>query len=79
MIIRLIPVEVDVDSISDPTSSIITPDVISSFAAAGGDFLEAVPLCLLRARALFMRDSKLSRELLTLPLWIDKTDFSMYS
>ncbi|WWD16556.1 hypothetical protein CI109_100983 [Kwoniella shandongensis] len=57
LIIRLLPVEVEISDISDATSSIITPEVIKSFAQAGGDFGEAVPFCLLRAKATFTRDA----------------------
>lgn len=42
MTLTLLPVEVPIDSLSDPTSRIITPQVISSYMAAAGDFLEAV-------------------------------------
>lgn len=40
--LTLLPVEVDTDSINDPTSRVITPQVISAYKAAAGDFLEAV-------------------------------------
>jgi len=40
---RLLPVEVEVESISDATSSIITPEVVLAFRKAGGDFEEAIP------------------------------------
>ncbi|ORX33691.1 calcium activated cation channel [Kockovaella imperatae] len=56
LVIKLLPVQVEIDQISDATSSIITPKVIEAFAKAGGDFAEAVPFCLLRARALFIRE-----------------------
>jgi len=46
--------------ITDATSSIITPEVITAFAKCGGDFAEAIPFCLLRARATFMRDAYLN-------------------
>lgn len=38
----LLPLEVPVESISDPTSRIITPQVIKAYVAAAGDFVEAV-------------------------------------
>ncbi|KAF9534693.1 calcium activated cation channel [Crepidotus variabilis] len=53
----LLPVEVDPESINDPTSRVITPQVISSYRAAAGDFQEALPYCLLRAKAEFMWDA----------------------
>ncbi|GFZ42615.1 hypothetical protein JCM24511_00332 [Saitozyma sp. JCM 24511] len=60
LIIKLLPVEVELSDIEDATSSIITPEVIQAFAKAGGDFSEAVPFCLLRARATFIRDGNLN-------------------
>ncbi|KDR83970.1 hypothetical protein GALMADRAFT_236519 [Galerina marginata CBS 339.88] len=55
--LALLPVEVDPASINDPTSRIITPQVISAYRGAAGDFTEALPYCLLRARAEFMWDA----------------------
>ncbi|KAF9481831.1 calcium activated cation channel [Pholiota conissans] len=55
--LTLLPVEVDPDTISEPTSRVITPQVISAYRAAAGDFTEALPYCLLRARAEFMWDT----------------------
>ncbi|KAF8812231.1 calcium activated cation channel [Phlegmacium glaucopus] len=55
--LTLLPVEVDPKSINEPTSRVITPPVISAYRAAGGDFTEALPYCLLRARAEFMWDA----------------------
>jgi hypothetical protein len=43
MVTRLLPVQVEISDISDATSSIITPEVIASFAKCAGDFAEAVP------------------------------------
>jgi len=40
--LALLPVEVDTDSISEPTSRIITPQVVAAYRAAAGDFTEAV-------------------------------------
>ncbi|KAF8897831.1 calcium activated cation channel [Infundibulicybe gibba] len=55
--LTLLPVEVDPSSINDPTSRVITPQVISAYRGAAGDFTEALPYCLLRARAEFMWDA----------------------
>ncbi|KAG6910952.1 hypothetical protein DXG01_006006 [Tephrocybe rancida] len=55
--LALLPVEVDPASINEPTSRVITPQVISAYKAAAGDFTEALPYCLLRARAEFMWDA----------------------
>ncbi|WWC87828.1 uncharacterized protein L201_002720 [Kwoniella dendrophila CBS 6074] len=57
LILKLLPVEVELSQISDATSSIITPEVIEAFAKAGGDFGESVPFCLLRAKATFMKEA----------------------
>ncbi|WOO78518.1 Calcium channel YVC1 [Vanrija pseudolonga] len=51
---RLLPVEVELNDITAATSSIITPEVVAAYAKAGGDFREAVPFCLLRARSTFL-------------------------
>ncbi|KAG2369676.1 hypothetical protein BDR07DRAFT_1388088 [Suillus spraguei] len=56
---KLLPVEVDEKSINDPISRIITANVISAFSDAAGDFVEALPYCLLRAHAEFMREAYL--------------------
>ncbi|THV08302.1 calcium activated cation channel [Dendrothele bispora CBS 962.96] len=55
--LRLLPVEVEPKDLSTPTSRIITPEVISAYTAAAGDFVEALPYCLLRARAEFLWDA----------------------
>lgn len=61
MILKLIPVEVNPDDITDATSSIVSPVVVAAFAQAGGDFSEAVPFALMQARAQFLREAKQSR------------------
>ncbi|KAL4081565.1 hypothetical protein V8B97DRAFT_1923778 [Scleroderma yunnanense] len=55
--LRLLPVEVDVKTINDPTSRIITPQVISAYVDAAGDFYNELPYCLLRAHAEFIWDA----------------------
>lgn len=42
MTMELLPVEVNTASINEPTSRVITPQVISTYIAAAGDFHEAV-------------------------------------
>jgi hypothetical protein len=37
-------VEVDPDSINEPTSRVITPHVVTAFRDSAGDFVEAVSL-----------------------------------
>ncbi|CAE6444243.1 unnamed protein product [Rhizoctonia solani] len=55
--IKLLPLEVELDAITDPTSRIVTPAVISAYIEAAGDFGEALPYCLLRARQSFIWDA----------------------
>lgn len=57
MITTLLPLEVEPTEITVATSSVITPDVIKAFSKCGGDFTEAVPFCLLRARYTFLKDA----------------------
>ncbi|KZT29239.1 hypothetical protein NEOLEDRAFT_1174961 [Neolentinus lepideus HHB14362 ss-1] len=52
--LKLLPLEVDPNTVKEPTSRIITPEVINAYIAAAGDFVEALPYCLLRARREFM-------------------------
>lgn len=40
--LTLLPLEVDRESINDPTSRVITPKVISAYVKAAGDLVEAV-------------------------------------
>ncbi|KZT05660.1 calcium activated cation channel [Laetiporus sulphureus 93-53] len=55
--LKLLPVEVPPESLADPTSRVITPQVIEAYMAAAGDFLEVLPYCLLRARKEFVWDA----------------------
>ncbi|KIP12742.1 hypothetical protein PHLGIDRAFT_17507 [Phlebiopsis gigantea 11061_1 CR5-6] len=55
--LTLVPVEVPLESIADPTSRLITPQVIKAYIAAAGDLVEALPYCLIRARKEFMWDA----------------------
>ncbi|KAI0692662.1 calcium activated cation channel [Cytidiella melzeri] len=55
--LTLLPLQVPLDSISDPTSRVITPHVIEAYIAAAGDLVEALPYALLRARKEFMWDA----------------------
>lgn len=55
MVLKLLPVQVEIDLITEATSSIITPEVVKSFAQAAGDFTNVAPFCLLTARASFIR------------------------
>ncbi|KAF9076993.1 calcium activated cation channel [Rhodocollybia butyracea] len=55
--LKLLPGQVDSQEINGATSRIITQQVISAYRAAAGDFEEALPYCLLRARAEFKWDA----------------------
>jgi hypothetical protein len=46
--LTLLPLEVDRESINDPTSRIITPKVITAYTEAAGDLVEAVCVSSLR-------------------------------
>ena len=49
MTLKLLPVEVPLETLIDPISRVITPKVINAYIAAAGDFTEAVrPLLYLR-------------------------------
>ncbi|EIN10527.1 calcium activated cation channel [Punctularia strigosozonata HHB-11173 SS5] len=52
--LTLLPIEVDPESLADVTSRTITPQVVSAYIDAAGDFLDALPYALLRARRRFM-------------------------
>nr|GAT53044.1 predicted protein [Mycena chlorophos] len=55
--LTLLPVEVEPHKITEPTSGVVTQRVVEAYYAAAGDFVEALPYCLLRARAEFMHDA----------------------
>jgi hypothetical protein len=40
--LTLLPLQVPLDSISDPTSRVVTPHVVQAYIAAAGDLVEAV-------------------------------------
>lgn len=61
MVLKLLPLEVDPEELKNPSSSIITPAVVKSFARSGGDFSETVPFALLQVRALFETEAAHSR------------------
>lgn len=42
MTLQLLPVEVEPEGLDEPTSRVITPQVIAAYRAAAGDFVEAV-------------------------------------
>ncbi|KZP00161.1 calcium activated cation channel [Calocera viscosa TUFC12733] len=58
MVLTLLPIEVEESRLIDSTTRIITPAVINSFGKAAGDFQEALPFCLLRARRTFEEEAQ---------------------
>lgn len=65
--LTLLPVEVPLDSISDPTSRIITPQVIKAYIAAAGDLVEAVR-CFPRHNLGFIESISVEAPILLAPL-----------
>ncbi|KAG8881203.1 hypothetical protein FRB97_009772 [Tulasnella sp. 331] len=57
MTLKLLPVQVETAQLLEPTSRIITPQVIAAYTKAAGDFEDCLPYCLLRARQSFMWDA----------------------
>lgn len=57
MITRLIPIEVSVEELQSPTSSVLTSHVVENFKKGGGDFEEAVPYCLLECCVAFSKQA----------------------
>ncbi|KAF8311893.1 calcium activated cation channel [Clavulina sp. PMI_390] len=55
--LKLLPLEVDPELIAEPNSRITTPAVVKAYSKAAGDFEDALPYCLLRARQTFMYDA----------------------
>lgn len=53
--LELLPIQVDLDDITSPTSSIITKDVVEAYSAIAGDFSDCLPFALLEARRYFAR------------------------
>ncbi|KAL8279633.1 hypothetical protein RQP46_007946 [Phenoliferia psychrophenolica] len=51
--LELLPIQVDLDELMSPVSSIITREVVDAYAKIGGDFHHCVPFALLEARRYF--------------------------
>ncbi|GAA6052108.1 hypothetical protein JCM3770_006635 [Rhodotorula araucariae] len=58
--LELLPIQVDLDEITSPTSSIITKDVVEAFGSIAGDFHPCLPFALLEARRYFARQQRLN-------------------
>ncbi|KDQ08892.1 hypothetical protein BOTBODRAFT_165491 [Botryobasidium botryosum FD-172 SS1] len=55
--LTLLPLEVDVDALTEPASYIITREVINAYSKAAGDFSAVLPYALLLARQSFIWDA----------------------
>ncbi|GAA5971515.1 hypothetical protein JCM3765_001224, partial [Sporobolomyces pararoseus] len=51
--LELLPIQVDLEEITSPTSSILTKDVVEAFSKIAGDFDHCLPFALLQARRYF--------------------------
>lgn len=51
--LELLPMQVDLEEITSPTSSILTKDVVDAFSKIAGDFDHCLPFALLQARRYF--------------------------
>ncbi|BGP09070.1 Calcium channel YVC1 [Rhodotorula toruloides] len=58
--LELLPIQVDLDDITSPTSSIITKDVIEAYSSVAGDFYDCLPFALLEARRYFARQQRIN-------------------
>lgn len=57
MTLKLLPVQVETSTLVDPTSRVITQNVVTAYSKAAGDFQDVLPYALLRARQTFMWDA----------------------
>ncbi|GAA6008524.1 hypothetical protein JCM11491_004508 [Sporobolomyces phaffii] len=58
--LELLPIQVDLDEITSPTSSIITKECIDAFAQIAGDFDHCLPFALLQARRFFALQQRIN-------------------
>ncbi|KAM0786008.1 hypothetical protein ACM66B_006824 [Microbotryomycetes sp. NB124-2] len=58
--LELLPIQVDLDEITSPVSSILTKDVVDAYSQIGGDFDSCVPFALLEARRYFRKQAYLN-------------------
>ncbi|KAK4048507.1 Calcium channel yvc1 [Microbotryomycetes sp. JL201] len=58
--LELLPIQVNLDEITSPVSSILTKDVVEAYSLVGGDFDKCVPFALLEARRYFRRQAYLN-------------------
>ncbi|GAA5987011.1 hypothetical protein JCM11641_004418 [Rhodosporidiobolus odoratus] len=58
--LELLPLEVDLDDLTSPTSSILTLEVIDAYSTIAGDFHQCLPFALLEARRYFREQMKLN-------------------
>ncbi|GAA5874877.1 hypothetical protein JCM1840_003912 [Sporobolomyces johnsonii] len=51
--LELLPIQVDLEELTSPTSSILTKDVVEAYSQIAGDFSHCLPFALLEARRYF--------------------------
>jgi hypothetical protein len=51
--LELLPIQVDLDEVISPTSSILTKDAVDAYSKIAGDFDHCLPFALLQARRYF--------------------------
>ncbi|TNY22210.1 hypothetical protein DMC30DRAFT_362069 [Rhodotorula diobovata] len=60
LILELLPIQVDLDDLTSPTSSILTKDVVEAFGQLAGDFSACMPFALLEARRYFALQQRIN-------------------
>ncbi|GAA5913307.1 hypothetical protein JCM8208_005205 [Rhodotorula glutinis] len=60
LILELLPIQVDLDALTSPTSSILTKDVVEAFSQLAGDFSSCMPFALLEARRYFAYQQRIN-------------------
>ncbi|GAA6005847.1 hypothetical protein JCM10207_007248 [Rhodosporidiobolus poonsookiae] len=58
--LELLPIQVDLEELTSPTSSILTPKVIDAYSKIAGDFSPCLPFALLEARRYFRQQQYLN-------------------
>ncbi|BGP17286.1 Calcium channel yvc1 [Rhodosporidiobolus nylandii] len=58
--LELLPIQVDLDELTSPTSSILTKDVVEAYSVIAGDFAACLPFALLEARRYFREQQRLN-------------------
>ncbi|BGP17215.1 hypothetical protein JCM10213_004615 [Rhodosporidiobolus nylandii] len=58
--LELLPIQVDLNELTSPTSSVLTKDVVEAYSVIGGDFAACLPFALLEARRYFREQQRLN-------------------